>query len=213
VHASLKPDYPKRAEQFSVQFQLDQGEGLGKVSPRELIGYQLKSEDEKRLVRLTLHEFTFSQLAPYDRWETLRAEAKRVWDVYESTFHPRRILRVAVRYVNRVDIPNPQETGIDLDVYFRTGPKIAPELPQMLRTFFVRLELPFRDPNGVLIFTQANAQPPSPGVVSTLLDFDVIMQNVDFDVATAWRTVDELRDIKNSAFENCITDTARELFK
>ena len=213
VHAQLKSDYPKRAEQFTVQFHIEMAEPQGKVSPREVIGYQLVSEDGKRIVRLTLSEFGFSQLAPYDRWETLRAEAKRTWDVYESVLHPRRITRAAVRYINRIDIPNASGTGVDLDVYFRTAPKIAPELPQLMKTYFVRVELPIRGSNGVLIITETAVPPASPAVISAVLDLDAIVQNVDLDVAQGWRIIDELRDEKNAAFEACITDATRDLIK
>lgn len=210
VHGQLKSDYPKQVEQF--KFNIELAELQGKVGTREVIGYQL-SEDGKRSVRLTLSEFGFSHLAPYDRWETFRAEAKRTWDVYESVLHPRRITRAAVRYINRIDIPNPTGTGVDLDVYFRTAPRIAPELPQTMKTYFVRVELPIRGPNGILIITETAVPPASPNVISAVLDLDAIVQNVDLDVAGAWRTIDELRGEKNAAFEACITDATRDLIK
>jgi uncharacterized protein (TIGR04255 family) len=214
VHARLKSDYPKRADQLTVQFHLEAAAAAqGKVSPPELIGYQMASADGKQLVRLTLNEFAFSQLAPYDRWETLRAEAKRVWDTCESVLHPQRITRVGVRYINRIDIPDPNGTGIDLDVYFRTAPRIAPELPQAMKTYFVRVELPVSDPHGILIITETAVFPPSPDVVSALLDIDAVVQNVDLDIPNAWRTVEELRHKKNAAFEACITDAVRDLIK
>jgi uncharacterized protein (TIGR04255 family) len=214
VHASLQSDYLKRGEMFTVQLQVEpSAEVPGRVSPREVIGYQLASEDGQRLVALRLGELAFSQLAPYDSWETLRSEAKRVWDACESTLHPLRITRVGVRYINRIDIPSPEGRGVDLDIYFRTAPRIAPELPQLMKTFFVRLELELRESHGVLIITESEAQSPSPDVVSTLLDLAVIVQNADFDSASAWRTIEELRDEKNAAFENCITDAARQLFE
>jgi uncharacterized protein (TIGR04255 family) len=212
VHEPLKSDYPKRAEQFTVQFHIDAAEAQGKVGPPEVVGYQFASEDGKRLVRVTLNEFAFSQLAPYDRWETLRAEARRVWDVYDSLLHPRRITRVAVRYINRIDIPD-TGTGVDLDIYFRTAPKIAPELPQSMKTYFVRLEIPFREPGGLLIITETVVPPVSPSVLSAVLDLDAIVQNVALDVEGAWRTIEELRDEKNAAFEACITDATRDLIK
>lgn len=211
VHSAIKPEYPKRSEQSTVQFQVI--EAQGKVSPTKVIGYHLSSEDGKRIIQVGLGGFVFSQLAPYDRWETLRSEARRIWDVYEAVLHPRLITRTSVRYVNRIDIPNPGGSGIDLDVYFRTGPKIAPELPQTMKTYFVRLELPVREPDKILIITETAVPSPDPGVVSSILDLDVIVQNVNFDAADAWRVIEELRDDKNAAFEACITDATRDLIK
>jgi uncharacterized protein (TIGR04255 family) len=50
-------------------------------------------------------------------------------------------------------------------------------------------------------------------VVSTLLDLDAVRQNLDTDPEAAWSTIEELRDVKNAAFEASITDAARDLFK
>jgi uncharacterized protein (TIGR04255 family) len=213
VQSEIKSEYPKRSEQFSIQFQYQTIEAQGKVSSAKVIGYRLASEDEKRIVQVGLGGFAFSQLAPYDRWETLRSEARRIWNVYESALHPGQITRTSVRYINRIDIPDPGGSGIDLDVYFRTGPKIAPELPQTMKTYFVRFELPVREPDKILIITETAVPSAVPGVVSSLLDLDVIVQNVNFDVADAWKTIEELRDDKNAAFEACITDATRYLIK
>jgi len=213
IHALLKMDYPKYAPQFKMQFEVDRAEPKGTISPPETTGYQWLSGDGRRIVRLALDEFAFSQLAPYDRWETLYAEAKRIWDAYELVLHPKCVNRVAVRFINRIDIPDPEGKGVDLDIYFRLAPRIPPELPQVMRTYFVRLELPLQERNGILIVTQTAVPPPLPGLVSAILDLDVIMQGIEMDTVTAWRTVEELRDQKNVAFEASITDAARELFK
>jgi uncharacterized protein (TIGR04255 family) len=217
VHAKLESEYPARAEHFTVEFQVDATERHGKAGAPQVVGYQLVSPDRKRIVRLTLSDLTFSQLGPYDRWEALRTETRRIWTILEAVLQPRRIIRVSVRFINRIDMPDPQASGVDLDIYFHTAPKIPPELPQVMNTYFVRLELPFelplRAPHGVLILTLTAAQPPSAGVVSAILDLDAIMQNIDMNTTNAWQAIEELRDVKNAAFEASITDAARELFK
>jgi uncharacterized protein (TIGR04255 family) len=102
---------------------------------------------------------------------------------------------------------------IDLDFYLRTAPKIAPELPQQMKTYFVRVELPSKHPNGLLIITEATAAPPGPNVISVLLDIDAIVQNINVSAADAWNIVDDLRHEKNQAFEACITDSVRSLIE
>ena len=154
----------------------------------------------------------FSQLAPYDHWEVFREQALRAWNHYEATLCPQRIVRVGVRYINRIEIPVAPSGHIDLDQYFRTGPKVAPELPQVMKTYFLRLELPMADPNSILIITQTAVPPTKPGFLATLLDLDAVMQNLDFNSDAAWKTIDELREHKNQAFEACITDLTRELY-
>jgi uncharacterized protein (TIGR04255 family) len=213
VHVPLKSDYPDRGEQFNVQFQVDTADKVGKTGPSEVVGYRFVSPDGRRVFRVTLNDFAYSQLAPYDRWETLYAEARRIWAITETTLRPRRIKRAAVRFINRIDMPDPENRGVDLDAYFHAAPKIPRELPQLLTAYFVRLEIPFEAPNGVLILTLATAQSPTPGAVSALLDLDTVVQSAGMDHTTAWKAIEELRDVKNAAFEASITDAARELFK
>jgi uncharacterized protein (TIGR04255 family) len=212
IQSALKSEYPRSGEQLAVHFELNTQERSGKSDRPQTIGYQFLSEDQKRIVRVSRTEFAFSQLAPYDRWETLRAEAKQVWAIVQKEIQPRRISGVGVRFINRIDIPCPP-SGVELDDYFHAAPKIPPELPQGLRTYFVRLEIPFDPPAGVLILALAAVPPAATDVVSTLLDLDAVRQNLDTDPETAWSTIEELRDVKNAAFEASITDAARDLFK
>lgn len=212
VHTRIKSEFPTREElvNFKIHIQPTSQSGL---SSSEAGGYRLISADAKQVVRTSLTDFAYSRLAPYDRWETLREEAKRIWEIYADVLHPLRITRAAVRYINRVDIPDPTGEGVELDTYFRTAPRIAPELSQIMRTYFLRLELPMRLPNGLLIVTETMVQPARIGVVSTVLDIDCFVQNVDLDPAAAWQVIEELRQEKNAAFEACITEATRELIK
>ena len=212
IQSKLKPEYPRSGEQLAVHFELNAQERSGKTDRPQTVGHQFFSEDQKRIVRVSRTEFAFSQLAPYDRWETLRAEAKQVWAIVQKELRPHRISRVGVRFINRIDIPCPP-SGVELDNYFHAAPKIPPELPQGLSTYFVRLEIPFDPPAGVLILALAAAPPVAMDVVSTLLDLDAIRQNLATDPESAWSTIEELRDVNNAAFEASITDAARDLFK
>jgi uncharacterized protein (TIGR04255 family) len=214
IHEAIKSDYPKLAERVQLNFQVQLAEAKATFNPREVNGYQLVSEDGKRSVILELNGFAFSQLAPYDRWETFSAEARRMWDVFASMLHPTRIGRVGVRFINRIDIPAPEGKEVDLDTYLNTAPNVPAELPQTIETFFNRWQLVFQnDPKGTLVLMQTNVLPPQPGFVSTLLDLDFTLRGLDADITTAWIEIERLRDRKNAAFEACIKDTARELFK
>lgn len=214
VHEVLKSDYPKQAPRFQFQFQVEVAQVKGTFNPPEVTGYQFISKDGKRSVSVELNGFAFGQLAPYDRWETFSAEARRMWDIYESALHPTRINRVGVRFINRIDIPAPEGKGVDLDTYLHTAPRIPAELPQMMQTFFVRLQLEFQNkPKGTLVLTQTLVPPPLPGFVSAVLDLDFALHGIDADTTTAWMEIERLRHQKNATFEACIKDAARELFK
>jgi uncharacterized protein (TIGR04255 family) len=209
----IKSDYPKKSDQHEAQVVVDTLVGNTR-STQKLIGYRLLSHDERQIVQIRLNAFAFSRLAPYERWETMRAEAFRLWKVYRAALSPTRITRVGVRYINRVDVPsnNPLE-GIDLDQYFETAPRIAAALPQRMTNFFMRLQIPIDGTGASAILTETAVPSPAVGQVSTILDIDTFIQPEHFDEESAWKAADFLRDQKNRFFEACITEKVRELIK
>jgi uncharacterized protein (TIGR04255 family) len=212
VHSLIKDSYPKQGELRTLTTQVAPGSRI--TSEELVVGYRFANESETRVVLARRDGFSFSWLAPYDHWEPFRAEARRLWDVYASALKVDRVARVGVRYVNRIDIPVDAGMGVELDHYFRTGPRIAPELPQELKSFFVRLQLPLSHLNeGMLIVTQTALPPSSPQVISTILDIDAVVAGVSFGIPEAWDCVEKLRAEKNLAFEACITDRVRDLIK
>ncbi|HYM10161.1 MAG TPA: TIGR04255 family protein [Bryobacterales bacterium] len=212
LHGRVKDRYPKRREQFEVTGEFAVGEIPQAKASRAQVGYAFVSTDEKQIVVVRPNAFIFSRLAPYDRWEALRDEARRLWDEYKLALHPVHISRVGVRYINKIDIPA-GGAGVDLKHYFRTYPEIAPELPQQMTNYFMRLEVAQREPEGMVVIHQANVPPPAANTVSILLDIDVSVADVKLDEDVAWERVEKLRHSKNRVFESCITDRVRELIK
>ena len=131
--------------------------------------------------------------------------------MYRSVAKPTKVTRLAVRYVNRLDLPLPVA---DLKEYLRTVPEVSSDLPQNLAGYFMQLRIPQVDIKSLLLLNQAIIDPAKPGVASVVLDNDVFR---DDDPPTDEQGVGDffevLRKRKNDVFEACITDRARELFK
>jgi uncharacterized protein (TIGR04255 family) len=204
-HADVSADYPEKQEQHEVEVSIG-----GPTNSIKQIGYKFTSKDQKQNVIASLRSFAFGRLAPYDRWDSMRAEASRLWQLYKSTMRPDRITRVGVRYINRIDVPT-KSGGIDLDEYFQTAPRIASSLPQGLESFFMRLQIPIE--GAMLLITETTAAPPRPDLVSTLLDIDVFAQRNNINDGNVWQIIERLRVEKNRVFEACITDRVRDLIK
>jgi uncharacterized protein (TIGR04255 family) len=68
--------------------------------------------------------FSASKLAPYTDWHDLRTQARDLWAKYRKATDPVLITRLALRYINRIDIPLPIS---DLKEYMRTIPEISPD--------------------------------------------------------------------------------------
>jgi uncharacterized protein (TIGR04255 family) len=86
-------------------------------------GYRFDRADAKRVLTVKLDGFSYSFLPPYDRWESFRGEAKQLWDLYRDTYRPTLVTRVAVRYINRINVPlrsAERKDALRLEDYFRT---------------------------------------------------------------------------------------------
>ena len=75
--------------------------------------------------------FTFSRLKPYETWENLRDEAYRLWQKYREITSPE-IIRVALRYINKLEFPLPIKNFSD---YLTAAPIVPAELPQGVSSF------------------------------------------------------------------------------
>lgn len=210
IHGKVKDLYPGKQRRFYVQGRFSGGDEIGATAKQTVMGFVLSAEDGRQLYQVRLDGFTFNRLRPYGNWRDLRDEGRRLWEIYRLEVNPLKIARVAVRYINQVDIP---AKAIDYKDYFRTTPEVSPALPQALSGFFMRLQFPQADFGGTLILTQASIPPPKPDMNSVVLDIDVFKEGVgtarDDEI---WGLIETLRIRKNEFFEGCITDRARELF-
>lgn len=162
IHERVKGKYPGRQQRLHVEGQFSSGDEVGAVAKQTLMGYAFSSEDGKQIFQARRDGFTFSRLRPYGNWFELSTEAWRLWDIYRDTVNPEKITRVAVRYINQVNIPRP---AIDYKEYFRTTPEVSPDLPQGISGFFMQLQFPQPDFQGMLILTQTAVHPRDPGPI------------------------------------------------
>lgn len=207
MYELVKHQYPEKGQLMEFHAEISIGSSIGGQKP---LGFMFKSKDSKQILQARLDGFTFSRLRPYTNWRDLIEQTSALWKHYRAVIGSETITRVAVRYVNQIDIPL---EVFDYKDYFSTTPEISPTLPQQLTKFMMQLQLPQTDFDGTLILTQTTTPPPGPGTTSVILDLDVFKENPrlssDDDI---WRLLEVLRDRKNQFFEGSITDRTRALF-
>lgn len=211
ARAGEEATYPTGEQLHAAFGQMQIGPQVSATAGSQHIGYLFRSGDGRQIYQARLDGFTMSHLAPYEDWNALRGEARKLWDIYRTvTKHPK-MTRLAVRYINRIDIPYPFQ---DFKEYLRTVPEVSPDLPQGLAGYFMHLEIPFEDIKSLALINQTIIEPASQNVVSVVLDID-IFRTVDLpaDEEGSWAFLEELRLRKNQVFEACITDRARGLFQ
>ena len=210
VHTGEETKYPTQRNRVALQAHVIAGSQVGAAAEQTQLGYAFLSPDERRVFQARLNGFTLNWLKPYQRWEDLRDEARRLWNVYRLATRPEAITRIAVRYIDRFDLPMPIA---DFKDYLRTVPEVSSDLPeQALSGYVMRLEIPQPSLQAKLILTQAMVPPPHAGVVSVLLDIDLFRESQDnIEEEGLWTLLEQLHARQYEVFESCITDRAREV--
>jgi len=214
IHEVIKEDFPTKQEQQFLKGNIHFSSSEPPVSETTtsgVIGYLFKSSQEDKVVQSRVDGFTFNKLKPYENWKSFSDEAKKFWNSYCQATPPQQILRVALRYINRIEIPLPIE---DFSEYILTNPQIAPGLPQSLSSFLMRLELPHPETDSRAIITQTMDSPTKSNKLPLILDIDVIRDLQDIkDTKRIWSIFEELRHFKDEIFDKSLTDKAKELFR
>jgi uncharacterized protein (TIGR04255 family) len=134
--------------------------------------------------------------------------------VYCQIIGPDVVTRLGVRYINRMLLPS---EFVDFDKVLTAGPRIPPQMPQMLAGFVNRMVVPLPEQRAVLNITQALEGPPEPAAepaIAILLDIDAFAeQSHDVGDSGLWETLDRLRLAKNIAFFNSLTPEFLETMK
>src|SRR5579862_511457 len=166
------PQYPKATDISQTQFVGEiRPQGLPKASAQQkFLGLQFQSEDSKQIFQARLNGFSFHRLAPYDRWETFRAEAFRLWELFRETVGEVNPVAFSVRYINALVVPAPRP----LEDFLKLYPELPAEWPQMLSNYMMRLDMPLSEPTGDAGHLTAvqTLLPSQPGTASILLDLN-----------------------------------------
>jgi uncharacterized protein (TIGR04255 family) len=178
-------------------------EGPGK--PR---GFLFTSTDNRQIVQARRDGFMMHRLRPYQGWEPMRDEAQRLWGIYRTATNPRKVTRVAVRFLYRVDLPLP---FVEMKNYLRTFPQVSSELLPEPERFFMQLNIQQKDIKSTLLLRETVVPPATQGMVSVVLDIDLFRSDeIPPDECGIWALVDTLHSRKNHIFDTCITNRTRE---
>lgn len=211
LHLKISDRYPEQRIQRTFETSLQPKDGTSETIDKGVAGYQFWSEDKKQVCRFGLDGFSFSRLKPYTDWESSFPEAMRLWGVYNQAFTPEKIIRVAVRFINVIEIP---EVAFELSDYFNNPPQPPENLPQDVEGFLSRMTVRFEKDLSAII---ALALQPiiRPGSVQILFDIDA-HNNLHLsakDTKILTKKFERLRNIKNKIFEESLTQKTKELFK
>lgn len=212
AHSLFSKKYPNKKKQinFIGKIEFKEGEQVNNETGSEVRGFIFSNPNNTIQVQYRVDGFTLNMLKPYSEWAKFSTEALRLWNIYQNNFLPNAIVRIALRYINRIEIPI---TIGDFQDYFSNMPPIPECLPQTFNNFFMQVNVPCNQDGTGIIITET-IEPTTIDKVPFILDIDAykfgVVSNKLDDIKAEF---EKLRNLKNMTFENCITDKTRKLFK
>ncbi len=211
LYEQLKDEYPETQVQRKSEIKVElRKERIVKPVSNQISGYRYVSSDKKKIVQAKMDGLTFSRLHPYIKWVEFHEEAQRLWQLYKDITSPESITRVALRYINNLNIPMPI---IDFGDYLEAPPKVPEKLPQGVSSFLTRIVIhePYIGANAIV--TQALEKIVT-DVAPVILDIDAFkLQPEGIEEDDAWEIIEKLRHFKNKIFFSSITESLKELYK
>ncbi len=220
-HAELKTIYTGQPRQQQIQqvIAAQQSNAPSNIAISSgLLRVLLPTQDGKAILGIGPNTLSISSLREYEGWEHFKSRIRTALQAYQDTAHPTGILKITLKYVNRIiapqpgasiaaryllDIPSQQEAVID-----KTGEKIT----ATLSAYHYRKEFALSDHTKIVV-TQATLEPANPETSEFLLDIETVWDHQpinEFELAI--EKAEALHDIEGAVFESFITDTARGLF-
>jgi uncharacterized protein (TIGR04255 family) len=215
VSTDLKSFYPQQQPITDVRVHLNLPSGPQIVTTAHHIethGIRLSTDDQTQLVLVWPQTFVCSQLALYPGWDVFFERFCRDWSVWKRTLGYRRITRIGVRYINRIDIPATAPL-VQHEEYLNIYPQV-PDIIQSLTAYNVVTQSVLSEIGCMLTLNSSSAPSPLLGHAAFIVDQDIfkegdLPQNDD----SIYALLNHIRAKKNEVFEACIKPRARELFK
>lgn len=208
----LSKHYENRSEERNLNVVID-GEKQVMTSKEQSVGWRLMNRDQTEVVVLQDDRLIIGQLAPYPGWEEFSRRVRRDYELLKSEVGFRLPIRVGVRAINRIDVPEASYLSAGPGQFLRCAPPTPPYGTKRIDAFLTQIENGLDDNGNKAKVVVATVFPLVPGTTALLLDIDVFNNSKlpDSD-AGIWHLADSLRSYKNEIFESSITDRARQLF-
>jgi uncharacterized protein (TIGR04255 family) len=211
---SLQVAYPSLEviNEGQAHFQTREGKLFAEAKELGVQAYHLRSADRSRVVQLASDRFTFNRLPPYVSADEMVQEAMPVWDRYREAMEPEAVVRIAMRYINRLALPF--RSGDEYSRFLTAAPQVPSEISQEVSEFLTRVVLQHPHNGGIVaIVGQKLTSVEADKDVPVVLDIDVFREG-QFEPSTDHlaAVLTNLRKIKNEVFFSLLTEEAVNLY-
>lgn len=174
---------------------------------------QLLKEDEKQLVQVRRQGFSFNRLAPYTSLDDYLPEIERTWRLFVQIASPTQIRCVRLRYINRILLPISGDS-LNLDQYLKVGPHL-PDESRLTFKGFLNQHTALDSATGNQVIIILATQPVDQGKLPLIFDINTMHEGSAEADNWAWllEVITALRVLKNSVFQNTLTQRCLSLFQ
>lgn len=170
-------------------------------------GLFFKAPGDAAIAQFRTDGFTFSRLRGYTSADEMFDEALPLWSEYALATNPRAVVRIALRYINRLELAF--RDGDPFERFLNAAPTMPAGTPQRVSSFLTRVVS--HDEAGDAIVTQKLEH--SVERADLILDIDVFrIGQFGIEVAGLRPVFASLRELKNRLFFAFLTDTALERY-
>lgn len=210
-HEKIKDEFPEAKELhgMAMGFQPKPG-GIDQQLRQVGIRMRFYRENKTALVQISKNLLAVNLLPKYPGWENFKPLILGQLNDYISVIQPKAIIRIGLRYINRIALP---EEGFKFGQFFAESSYLPGRVYQEPGPFLVRVELhPYKDVK--LNVTVATPEPVEKGKISTVVDLDhVVFNRIEPPSEEKVEVVIEEAHTKLvEAFESIVGDKLRQRF-
>jgi uncharacterized protein (TIGR04255 family) len=190
------------------------GPGTAPRQTHQLHGYKLTAINAGEVIQVKLNALGVSKLPPYGGWDEYREFVSSCWTTWRKATGRKRLSRIGVRYLNRIDIPCPPGTLVETDAYLAFNMNVPKVLDAPRRGNYLQINSGIAADGLQVNLMCASTEPALIDHIAVGLDIDVFR---DIDVPQQdddiWALLDTIRKRRTEIFEACITDQTRALIR
>ena len=212
------PDYPAISPQHELEMKFSSGpEGAKHSQKAQWKGFRFESNDRLHVAQFDRNGFAFSRLKQYDDWTQFTGEAIRLWNIFVDIAEPIEIERLGIRFINMIEIHPPSESPNWLSDWLKNPPPSPSELNIPVQHFVHQTSYSIPDHPyalNVVQMIQPSGNSPS-GLLNLILDLDVstVQLPVESGDSEMMERLEDMRWIKNKAFQSYMTEAAIKRFQ
>lgn len=209
---SLSKDYPTKNERADIAAQVDVASGKVEADIKK-VGFELRDAEGTKVVIAQTASVALSQLAPYPGWDEYSGWLMNGFSQLHKIVGPRKLSRIGLRFINRIDVPFINGLA-HIESYVNVYPKSLNYGGDNFTRYLVAFSRDVEGTDNKFNIMVGSAESPVPLHAGVQLDIDAYSElQIAFNLKQLRAKLDDLRNLKNTVFEQTITDESRNIFE